>query len=147
MSDDARALYEALLKGLAAPGPQGRTSELAMNVRTLATQEESLADSELLDGLYADEDDQAQDLYVGQLAASTVARELPADYRVGPWHVRLGMDSTGDTWAELVSGPGPLQLPDLQCTVRVGQRVSVLVDEGPGVLEGIDPSGQAWTLS
>jgi hypothetical protein len=147
MSDDGRALYEELLKGLASPGPEGRTSELALNVRTLATQEESLADSEMLDGVYVDEDDQAQDLYVGQLAASTGARELPAEYRSGPWHVRLGMDETGETWAELVAGPGALQLPDLQCTVHLGEQVAVLLDEGPAVLEGIDPSGRAWTLS
>lgn len=105
----------------------------------------SLAESEFVEGLHADEDDEAIERDEARFAADSDARVLPAEYKGGPWHVRIAISAMGEVYAELLAGPG--RLTTLGVVLTPGVRVPLDTLEAPDELVATDDSGQEWTLS
>ena len=127
---------EALLQAFATSAAQLR-----------AWRQDCLADAEFEEGLWVDEADEAEvDRDYGAMAAKGGRKTLPATYRGGPWVLRLSLDAQGQAFAELLAGPGPARLPELEVELMPGQRSALEFPEAPDEIELVDPSGQSWTL-
>jgi hypothetical protein len=109
--------------------------------------EGSLADSEFQEGTWVDEHEPDIDLEFGSMAAKGGGRGLPTTYRSGPWVVRLSLDSSGEPFAEILAGPGPASLPDLEIELVPGERSALEFPEAPDQLVLVDAEGRTWTLS
>ena len=143
-------LYDKLLdRGASLTGEEALMQAFACAATELrAWKAGSLATSELEDGLWVDEADEADiDRDLGALAAEGAARPLPCTYRGGPWVLRVGLDAQGAPYAELLEGPGPASLPALEVDLSLGQRSALEFPETPDQLTLVDGSGREWTLS
>ncbi|MCP4805036.1 MAG: hypothetical protein GY913_17225 [Proteobacteria bacterium] len=145
----SRAIYESLSDPNTAADHGAEAVLLAHFAQAAADlrawMPDSLAESEFREGLHAEEDDEAVEQDEARLAADTDARVLPAEYRGGPWRVRIGISAIGEVYVELLEGPGPLSV--LGVVVQPGLRVPLFSLEAPQELVVVDENGQEWMLS
>lgn len=145
----SRAIYESLSDPKAAEA-HGHEAVLLAHFAQAASDLRawmpgSLAEAEFAEGLHADEDDEAIDQDEARLAAETDGRTLPAEYKGGPWHLRIAISAIGEIYAELLDGPGALHV--LGVVLQPGIRVVLHTLEAPHELVATDDQGTEWILS